>query len=138
MKIKTKSFCILILFVIINFLTITLVHSQMKNYCITYQLSMPNPNTHYFEVEMDVDLLNSTYTFQNTSFIDFKLPVWTPGSYLIREYAKNIEGFAAFSDNNILKSSKIDKNTWRIIKEKNTSLRIKYKVASMSNPKNRI
>ncbi len=100
----------------------------MKNYCITYHLSMPNPNTHYFEVEMDVDLLNSTYTFQNTSFIDFKLPVWTPGSYLVREYAKNIEGFAAFSDNNVLKSSKIDKNTWRIVKEKNTSLRIKYKV----------
>lgn len=100
----------------------------MKNYCIIYQLSMPNPNTHYFEVEMDVDLLNTTYTFQNTSFIDFKLPVWTPGSYLVREYAKNIEGFTAFSGNNILKSLKIDKNTWRIIKGKNTSLKIKYKV----------
>jgi predicted metalloprotease with PDZ domain len=24
-------------------------------------------------------------------FIDFKMPVWTPGSYLIREYAKNVE-----------------------------------------------
>ena len=24
-------------------------------------------------------------------FLDLKMPVWTPGSYLIREYSKNVE-----------------------------------------------
>ncbi|NJN28008.1 MAG: hypothetical protein HC819_19570 [Cyclobacteriaceae bacterium] len=51
---------------------------------------MPQPQTHYFEVEIRLDDFHG-------EFVDFKMPVWTPGSYLVREYAKNVEGFTATS-----------------------------------------
>ena len=42
---------------------------------ISYVLSMPEPQTHYIEVEMNVSNLS-----QDTVLL--KMPVWTPGSYL--------------------------------------------------------
>jgi len=57
---------------------------------IHYQVAMPQPETHLFEV-----------TLRLVGFplpiLDLKLPVWTPGSYLVREYAKHLQDFAAFA-----------------------------------------
>ncbi len=39
------------------------------------------------------------------------MPVWTPGSYLVREYARHVEGFAAVTP---ASARKIRKNAWRI------------------------
>ena len=78
---------------------------------MTYELSMPAPNTHYFEVKIELDLSERT-DFKD--HVDFKIAAWTPGSYLIREYAKNVEGFAANSSNKTLKHQKTSKNTWRV------------------------
>ena len=50
---------------------------------INYRLSMPNPQNHYFHVEMFIE------DFQEKE-ITVKLPVWAPGSYLVREFSKNI------------------------------------------------
>ncbi len=91
---------------------------------IEYFLSMPEPHTHYFEVSMTVE--NSD---KSKDYTDFKMPVWTPGSYLIREYAKNVEGFSANDGTNALKFDKINKNTWRVF-GKNNKITIKYKVYS--------
>lgn len=46
---------------------------------------------------------------------ELKMPVWTPGSYLIREYARHVQDFAATdSGGNNLVWQKINKNTWQI------------------------
>ena len=42
------------------------------------------------------------------------MPVWTPGSYLVREFARNVQDFAATAAGQPLKWEKINKNTWRI------------------------
>jgi Peptidase M61 N-terminal domain len=57
---------------------------------IEYFLSMEQPQTHYFDVVMK--LSNFDAKTKQQGFIDLKMAVWTPGSYLIREYAKNVEG----------------------------------------------
>lgn len=89
---------------------------------IAYFLSMDAPHTHYFEVRMTVSGLRQPY-------IDVKMPVWTPGSYLIREYAKNVEGFTASSGKNTaLKSEKIAKNTWRIYSDNADQITVQYRV----------
>ncbi|BDD10085.1 peptidase M61 [Fulvitalea axinellae] len=89
---------------------------------IEYKLSMPEPYTHYFEVEMKVSNLK-------TSYIDLKMPVWAPGSYLVREFAKSVEGFQAMDANgNPLKSEKTDKATWRIQSKKAKSVTARYRV----------
>ena len=82
---------------------------------VTYVLSMPEPQTHYFEVEMQVKnsaaLTNARKNRDRPagagSYVDIKMPVWTPGSYLIREYAKNVEGFTATASGKPVVSEKI-------------------------------
>ncbi|HSI91688.1 MAG TPA: PDZ domain-containing protein, partial [Adhaeribacter sp.] len=88
---------------------------------ITYRLSMPEPQTHYFEVEMQVQDFKDKYA-------DLKMPVWAPGSYLIREFPKNVEAFSAQAGSATLPFEKINKNTWRVQTGKNRSFSVKYKV----------
>ncbi|HET7826641.1 MAG TPA: M61 family peptidase, partial [Anaeromyxobacter sp.] len=52
-----------------------------------YRLSMPEPHTHLLHVDTFVDAPGAQ--------VELALPVWTPGSYLVREYARHVEGVAA-------------------------------------------
>ena len=90
---------------------------------LEYRVSILEPHTHYFEVEITMKRPQGNY-------IDFKMPVWTPGSYLIREYAGNVEGFRAYTleDNSFLEISKLNKNTWRVNLMSNADLAITYRV----------
>ncbi|MBC3538048.1 M61 family metallopeptidase [Rufibacter sediminis] len=87
---------------------------------ISYRLSMPEPQTHYFEVEMRLE------DFKGKN-LDLTLPVWAPGSYLIREFPKNVEAFQAFVGSNQVSAQKIDKNTWRVASS-GKDVTVKYKV----------
>jgi len=46
--------------------------------------------------------------------LTFFMPVWTPGSYLVREYARHVEGFGAASDGKKIAHQKVRKNAWRV------------------------
>lgn len=72
-----------------------------------YTISMRKPSSHYFEVTIKV-------TDVDKDELRFTMPVWTPGSYLVREFARNVLDFQVFdADNRIeLATSKISKNTW--------------------------
>ena len=41
------------------------------------------------------------------------MPVWTPGSYLVREYARHVEGLTAERDGAALPIRKVRKNAWQ-------------------------
>ena len=94
---------------------------------VTYILSMPEPQTHYFEVEMQVKNSAAATNAGKNKYVDVKMPVWTPGSYLIREYAKNVEGFTATAGGKPVVSDKIRKNAWRVYSADN-DLTIRYRV----------
>ncbi|MFM1914070.1 MAG: hypothetical protein RIR51_1923 [Bacteroidota bacterium] len=78
---------------------------------ISHHVSMENPHKHYFQIETQVVLSKAMI---EEGFAEVKMAVWTPGSYLIREYAKNVENVHAFSGKNELTISKILKNTWSV------------------------
>jgi predicted metalloprotease with PDZ domain len=78
---------------------------------ISHSIKMPEPQTHYFEITTTVDLSNVSYT---KPFVDLKMAAWTPGSYLIREFAKNIEAVKAEINGKSMSISKLNKNTWRV------------------------
>ncbi|GGG01579.1 peptidase M61 [Pontibacter amylolyticus] len=83
---------------------------------------MPEPHTHYFEVGVELSGARQNY-------IDYKMPVWAPGSYLVREFAKNVEGFSATDKSGkALRHEKISKNTWRVYSNKADAVRVRYKV----------
>ena len=89
---------------------------------LRYTLAMPLPQSHYFEVKMALGGFPADYT-------DVKMPVWAPGSYLVREYAKNVEDFQAqTSGGQALAVEKINKNTWRVRHPKQASFRVSYRV----------
>jgi len=88
---------------------------------ISYEVSMPEPHTHYFNVKMAV------VDYQKEYF-DVQMPVWSPGSYLVRDFAKGVEGLVATANNKILKAEKINKNTWRIYTKESKNVVINYKV----------
>ena len=76
---------------------------------INYIVSMSKPATHLLEVEMRV-----RWNQMPTS-LELKMPVWTPGSYLVREYARHVQDFAAKNGSgNEIEWQKINKNTWQI------------------------
>ncbi len=82
---------------------------------------MPDPNTHLYHVELHVCGLSGKYA-------DFKMPVWIPGSYLVREFERNVEGFAAEdTDGRALPWHKVRKNTWRV-RLSGSEVRIRYRV----------
>jgi predicted metalloprotease with PDZ domain len=52
-----------------------------------YRLSMPEPHSHLFHVEVEIDHPGHA--------AEVVFPVWTPGSYLVREFARHVEGASA-------------------------------------------
>src|ERR1041385_9380206 len=79
---------------------------------ISFTVSMPQPWTHLLEVEMRIQI-PANLNVPNES--DLVMPVWTPGSYLIREYERNVQDFSATDANGrALEWTKVNKNTWRV------------------------
>jgi predicted metalloprotease with PDZ domain len=75
---------------------------------ISYTVSMPKPYTHLLDVELRLRGALNAQT-------DLIMPVWTPGSYLIREYERNVQDFdAKGAGARALRWAKTNKNTWRI------------------------
>jgi len=97
--------------------------SSLTAKSIHYTLSMPEPHTHLFEVEMRLEGSGSKEVVA--------LPVWTPGSYLVREYAKNVQDVEALAENGkSLPIRKLDKNHWEVNGRRGSDIIIKYKVYS--------
>lgn len=90
---------------------------------IAYNVSMSKPTTHLLEVEMAVNWSKMPGT------LEVKMPVWTPGSYMIREYARHVQQFSAKDATGAaLAWRKVNKNTWAIDTKAAGAVAISYKV----------
>ena len=74
---------------------------------IRYTLSFPAPHTHYVEVEAEVPT-------GGKGAVEVVMAVWTPGSYLVREFSRHVESVAAESGGLARVVEKTAKNRWRI------------------------
>lgn len=104
----------------------TITESKKLNYpapSLTYFVKMPHPNSHLFEVGLQIE-------HWSNSLLDLKMPVWTPGSYLVREYARHIQDFKAISKDKQKKllSQKVSKNHWQVETKEVDNLLITYRV----------
>jgi predicted metalloprotease with PDZ domain len=89
---------------------------------IQYKLSMPKPQNHYYVIEMNLN------GFKEKE-LTIKMPVWAPGSYLVREFAKNVDLVKAFDEQGKpLKVTKTSKNGWKIQKGEAKNVRVVYEV----------
>jgi len=103
-------------------LLFTLLITNIFGQTVSYKLMMSRPQSHYYEVEMEVS------GYKGKSF-DVKMPVWAPGSYLVREFSKNLNLVKAFNEKGEpIEVSKVTKNKWNIAKSKAKKVTIKYEV----------
>ena len=89
---------------------------------IRYTLRFPAPHTHYVDVEAAIPTGGHD--------IDVYMATWTPGSYLIREYERNVEAVTATAGTRVLTVAKTTKNRWHIAAGGAASVTLRYKVYS--------
>lgn len=88
---------------------------------VHYTLEMNRPHSHYFEVKMDINDIKA-------KSINLKMPVWAPGSYLIREFPRGVDLVRASANGKALVVKKTDKNTWNIETNGAKSISVEYEV----------
>jgi predicted metalloprotease with PDZ domain len=75
---------------------------------IRYTVSFPAPHTHYVHVRAEVPC-------SGLDSIELSMAVWTPGSYLVREFSRHVETVTAEAPGGTaLHVEKTAKNRWRI------------------------
>jgi predicted metalloprotease with PDZ domain len=85
---------------------------------VRHRVAIPAPHTHlvYVETAIEGDLPEALVLF---------MPVWTPGSYLVREYARNVEALTAEAP---ARATKVRKNAWRVDTGGAQRLVVRYRV----------
>lgn len=95
---------------------------------ISYTVSMSQPHTHLLEVEARLRWREGSTAPARAELV---MPVWTPGSYLVREFERHVQDFAAQDGaGRALQWSKANKNTWRVETAGARDVRVRYSVYS--------
>ena len=81
-----------------------------------YVVAMPQPESHLFEVTLRIRGWKSPT-------LDLKMPVWTPGSYLVREYSRHLQNFKSS-----LPWQKLAKNQYQIQTQGKESIEVCYQI----------
>lgn len=90
---------------------------------IRYTLRFPAPQTHYVDVE-------AVYPTGRQPAIEIYMAVWTPGSYLVREYQRHVEGVTAEAGGAPVAIEKSRKNRWRVTTGGAAAVTVRYRVYS--------
>lgn len=97
------------------------LNRQLTAPIIQYSVAMPNPESHLFEVTLRVQGWSQPV-------LDLKMPVWTPGSYLVREYARHLQDFRPLGGERALPWRKISKNHWQIETDSVSDITVFYRI----------
>jgi predicted metalloprotease with PDZ domain len=100
-------------------------YSQVMQSLITYKVELLDLNAHLFQVTLTIAQPAIT---QHVS-----LPVWIPGSYLVREFAKNLQKLTAFQGKKQLDAIQADKCSWQMDCDSTKPLVITYQVFAHDN-----
>ena len=88
---------------------------------ISYTVKITDPKTHYIEVEAVIPT-------DGKAEVELFMAVWTPGSYMVREYARHVENLVAKDDKRSLKVEKSRKNRWKIETGSSPNLTVSYRI----------
>ncbi|MBK9518001.1 MAG: M61 family metallopeptidase [Anaeromyxobacter sp.] len=86
-----------------------------------YRLSFPAPQTHHLHVALELE--------QPGDGLELALPVWTPGSYLVREFARHLEQVEASDETGCpVPVVRLDKHRWRLDAGAAARVTVRYRV----------
>ena len=85
---------------------------------IHYQVTIENAHAHLWRIVLFVHHPRSKQKLQ--------LPVWIPGSYLVREFSKQLSGLEATQDGKPIAVKQLDKCTWVSESKNNKPMQLQY------------
>ncbi len=88
---------------------------------VVHRVAIPAPQTHVVHVETTVAGVAGELPAELVLF----MPVWTPGSYLVREYARHVEGLQVEAP---ASCRKLRKNAWRVRPSGASRVVLRYRV----------
>jgi len=91
---------------------------------IEYAVDLRDGRAHLVRVECRVRAIGTR------DAVEFVLPVWTPGSYLVREFAQHVQDFEAhdLEGGRPLPARKTEKNVWRVETRGAAGVAVRYRV----------
>lgn len=90
---------------------------------VSYNVTLDKPWQHLIQVEMRVTGLTPGKP------TDLVMPVWTPGSYMVREYSRHVQEFETVTgDGTAIPWRKVRKNIWQVDNGSRTGFIVRYKV----------
>ncbi len=111
-----------LLFLLLFSIYYTVVFSQNGIPVLHYEVSVPKPESHTYDVELRCSYLN-------LDTVHLKMPKWMPGYYQIMDYANSVENLIAKDDKGeSLSVKKTNNNTWIVSGVKNKSIIVKYTI----------
>ncbi|NCT83527.1 MAG: M61 family metallopeptidase [Comamonadaceae bacterium] len=87
---------------------------------LRYRIELADPAAHRYRVTLTLPAPAAEQ--------DFSLPVWIPGSYLVREFAKHLSGLSAHQGGRALPVEQLDKASWRVRCSGRAALVLSYEV----------
>ncbi len=93
---------------------------------VAHRISIHDANAHLLAVRTTVRHTGDEGSLPSP--LTLFMPVWTPGSYLVREYARHVEGFTAIADGRAAAHRKVRKNAWQVEHAGVRALEIRYLV----------
>lgn len=89
---------------------------------VSYTVATPDPHTHLFLITAHIPVP------EGADHVELKIPAWSPGSYMIREYCRHIQRVSATSGGEALAVRKVDKATWRVSCAGASTIEARYEV----------
>ena len=99
--------------------------------------TIPTPATVNFRVEvanLHAHLFRVTLTLRKPQAQQrLSLPVWIPGSYLVREFSKNLQRMSAHQGKQVANVVQLDKCTWQVGCDPGKPLTVTYEIYALDN-----
>ncbi len=90
-----------------------------------YRVEAADPHAHLFAVTLTIPAPAERQVVS--------LPVWIPGSYLVREFARHLQGLRAQQGRRQLTVTQLDKCSWQIDARPGQALTLRYEVYAFDN-----
>ena len=94
-------------------------------WAVHYHVEAANLHAHLWRVTMTI--------VQPAALQTLRLPVWIPGSYMVREFSKHLQHLQCRQSGQDVAATQTDKATWQVACESSQPLQVQYEVYALDN-----
>ena len=87
---------------------------------VAYRVELADLHAHLYQVSMTLPHPSADQ--------QVAMPVWIPGSYLVREFARHVQELTALQEGRVAHIEQLDKCTWRVACDPALPLTLRYRV----------